>query len=102
MPSLSEEQWRLFSNYLDRALELAESERAPWLAELASAHPGIAAQIEQALAVRDRKEFGEFLSDSPFPSAPIAGPTLIGRRVGPHRIRNRARRHGQRLASPPG
>jgi eukaryotic-like serine/threonine-protein kinase len=94
MPNLSEEQWRLFSDYLDRALELPESERAPWLAELASTHPEIAARIEQALAVRDRKEFGEFLSDSPFPSAPIAGATLIGRRVGPYLIESEIGRGG--------
>lgn len=86
MPNLSEEQWRLFSDYLDRALELVESERAPWLAELASTHPDIAAEIERALAVRERKGYGEFLSDSPFPSAPIATATLIGRRVGPYLI----------------
>ena len=70
MPNLSEEQWRSFSDYLDRALELPESERTPWLAELASTHPEIAAEIERALAVRDRKGYAEFLSDSPFPSAP--------------------------------
>jgi serine/threonine protein kinase len=86
MPNLSDEQWRLFSDYLDRAIEWPESERAPWLAELASAHPEIAAEIERALAARDRKEYGEFLSDSPFPSAPNAGATLIGRRVGPYLI----------------
>jgi eukaryotic-like serine/threonine-protein kinase len=94
MPNLSEEQWRLFSDYLDRALELPESERAPWLAALASTHPEIAAQIEQALSVRDRKDFGEFLSDSPFPSAPIAGATLIGRRVGPYLIESEIGRGG--------
>jgi len=86
MANLSEEQWRVFSDYLDRALELLESERGPWLAELARAHPEIAAEIEQALAVRDRKGYCEFLSDSPFPSASIASATLIGRHVGPYVI----------------
>jgi len=86
MPNLSEEQWRVFSDYLDRALELPEPERGPWLAELASTHPEVAAEIEQALAARHRKEFGEFLSDSPFPGAPAAGATFIGRRIGPYLI----------------
>jgi len=86
MPNLSEDQWRLFSAYLDRALELPESERVPWLAELASAHPDIAVEIKRALGVRDHQGYGEFLSNSPFPGAPIASATLIGRRVGPYLI----------------
>ncbi len=47
-------------------------------------------QIEQALAVRDRKEYGEFLSDSPFPSAADRrrDPHRATRRPLPHRIRN--------------
>jgi eukaryotic-like serine/threonine-protein kinase len=94
MPNSSEEQWRSFSDYLDRALELPESERSPWLAELASTHPDIAAQIEQALAVRGRNGYAEFLSDSPLSSAPIAGTTLIGRRVGPYLIESEIGRGG--------
>src|ERR1700685_3437200 len=94
MPNLSEEQCRSFSDYLDRALELPESERSPWLAELASTHPDIAAQIEQALAVRGRNGYAEFLSDSPLSSAPIAGTTLIGRRVGPYLIESEIGRGG--------
>jgi serine/threonine-protein kinase len=94
MPNLSEEQWRAFSDYLDRALELPEPERAPWLADLASTHPEIAAEIEQALALRGRKEYAGFLSNSPAPSAPIAGATLIGRRVGPYLIESEIGRGG--------
>jgi eukaryotic-like serine/threonine-protein kinase len=94
MPNLSEEQWRSFSDYLDRALELPESERARWLAELASTHPEIAAEIERALAVRDREGYAEFLSDSPYPSLPIAGATLIGRGVGPYIIESEIGRGG--------
>jgi serine/threonine protein kinase len=94
MPNLPEEQWRSFSDFLDRALELPESERLPWLAELASKHPDIAAEIGRALAVRDRNGYAEFLSDSPLPSAPIAGATLIGRRVGPYLIESEIGRGG--------
>jgi serine/threonine protein kinase len=94
MPDLSKEQWRSFSDHLDRALELPESERKPWLAALASTHPEIAAEIERALALRDRKGYAEFLSDSPYPSAPIAGATLIGRRVGPYLIESEIGRGG--------
>jgi serine/threonine-protein kinase len=86
MPNRSEEQWRLFSDNLGRAIELPEGERAPWLAKLACTHPDIAAEIENALAVRGRKDYREFLSDSPFPSAASASATLIGRHVGPYVI----------------
>jgi serine/threonine protein kinase len=94
MPKLSDEKWRLFSAYLDRALELPESERVPWLAELASTHPDIAAEIERALAVRERTGYGEFLSDSPFPIVPIASATLIGRHVGPYLVESEVGRGG--------
>ena len=76
MQNLSAEQWCSFSESLDHALELPESERTPWLAALASTHPDIAAEIERSLAVRDREGYAEFLSDSPFPGAPIAEATL--------------------------
>src|ERR1700722_863597 len=94
MPNLSDEQWRLFSDYLDHALELVESERAPWLAELAATHPEIAAEIEQALAMQVRKGFGEFLAVSPFPDAPTVHATLTGRRVGPYLIESEIGRGG--------
>jgi serine/threonine protein kinase len=94
MPDLSEEQWRLFSDYLERALELVESERASWLAELASTHPEIAVKIEESLAARERKEFGDFLVAPPFSNAPTANATLIGRRVGPYLIESEIGRGG--------
>lgn len=94
MPNLSQEQWRSFSDYLDHALELPEPERASWLAALAREHPDIAAEIERALAVRARAGYDEFLSDSPFPGAPLAGATLIGRRVGPYLIESEIGRGG--------
>src|SRR6202012_3405618 len=84
MPNLSAEQWRLYSDYLERAIELAESERAPWLAELASAHPEIAVKIEESLAARDRKEFGDFFAGPPFLDAPNMFATLIRARVAPY------------------
>src|ERR1700735_5242426 len=94
MPKLSDEKWRLFSAPLDRALELSESERVPWLAELATTHPDITAEIERALAGRERPGYSEFLSASPFPSAPIANAMLIGRHVGPYLIESEAGRGG--------
>jgi serine/threonine protein kinase len=94
MQNLSAEQWCSFSDSLDHALELPESERASWLAALASTHPDIAAEIERSLALRDREGYAEFLSDSPFPGAPIAEATLAGRRVGPYVIESEIGRGG--------
>jgi eukaryotic-like serine/threonine-protein kinase len=94
MPNLSQEQWRSFSDYLDRALELPESERASWLAALASTHHDIAAEIERALSVRGRKGYDEFLSDAPYAGAFIAGATLVGRSVGPYVIESEIGRGG--------
>src|ERR1700742_543329 len=94
MPNLSAEQWRLYSDYLERAIELAESERGPWRADLASGHPEIAVKIEESLAARDRKEFGDFLAASPFSNAPNVYATLIGRRVGPYLIESEIGRGG--------
>lgn len=91
MPNFSEERWRSFSDFLDRALELREPERAPWLAALASTHPDIVVEIERALSVRDRNGYDEFLSDSPFPSV---SPTLTGRQVGAYVIESEIGRGG--------
>lgn len=91
MPNFSAERWRSFSDFLDRALELQEPQRAPWLAALASTHPDIVVEIERALSVRDCSGYDEFLSDSPFPSA---GPTLAGRQVGAYVIESEIGRGG--------
>lgn len=93
MPNLSKEQWQIYSEHLGRALELSESERASWLAELACAHAEIAAEIERALAASDREGYAEFLSSPPIP-APMTGATLVGRRVGPYLIESEIGRGG--------
>ena len=85
MSNLSQEQWRVFSDCLGRALDLPKAERASWLAELAGEHPEVAAEIECALAAREREGYAEFLSDSPMP-LPTAAVPLIGRRIGSYLI----------------
>jgi serine/threonine protein kinase len=94
MPNQSQEAWRTFSEYLGEALDLAESERQPWLLALAVRHPEIAAQIVRALAARERAGFSEFLSDSPLSSEDIVTPALVGRRVGPYLIESEIGRGG--------
>jgi len=86
MPKLSDEQWRLFSESLGRALELPESPRAAWLAAVATQDPAVAAELERSLAAREREGFAEFLSDSAVPGTELPEATLTGRRVGPYLI----------------
>lgn len=84
MPNLSDEQWRSFSAALDQVLELPESQRPAWLAELTAADPMVAAEVQRALATRERDGFAAFLSDSVIPSTELPPATLTGRSVGPY------------------
>jgi hypothetical protein len=60
------EQWRPFSEYLDQALDLPESEREVWLAALSQASPQLAAAVASALSQRERTGYAEF-SKRPLP-----------------------------------
>ena len=67
MPNLSEEQWLLFSDYLDRALEMLQSERAPWLIELASTHPDIAdVRIQDVVGTKEQTVLERLTASQPF------------------------------------
>jgi serine/threonine protein kinase len=84
---LPPEQWRSFSECLDQALDLPESERAQWLAALALTSPSLATAVADALAQRDRSGFSEFLADPLLlPSERPEVATLAGRNVGPYVI----------------
>jgi serine/threonine protein kinase len=56
MTSAVEAEWDAFSECLDRALELPESERVPWLAALADQDPSLAARISQVLGAGAHNE----------------------------------------------
>ena len=86
MTTVPPEQWRPFSEYLDQALDLAEADRAAWLAALAQNNPPIAAAVADALAQRERSGYAEFLAEPLLSREHIVGATLIGRRVGPYVI----------------
>ena len=86
MATVPPEQWGPFSEYLDQALDLAEAERAPWLAALAQSNPDLAAAVADALSQRERTGYAEFLAEPFFPREQIVGSTLIGRHVGPYVI----------------
>jgi eukaryotic-like serine/threonine-protein kinase len=83
---VGEASWDSFSEHLSEALELPEGELKPWLAALAASQPEVAAEIQRVLAARERKEFSEFLAHSALDGAPVAGASLVGRRVGPYLV----------------
>jgi eukaryotic-like serine/threonine-protein kinase len=87
IPTLPPEQWRSFSEYLDLALDLPESDRAPWLAALGESSHELAAAVADALSRRDRTAYSEFLAEPLLlPGELPAGATLVGRNVGPYVI----------------
>ncbi len=86
MTTVPPEEWRPFSEYLDQALDLAEADRAAWLAALAQGNPQIAAAVADALAQRERSGYAEFLAEPLLSREHLLGAGLIGRRVGPYVI----------------
>jgi serine/threonine protein kinase/tetratricopeptide (TPR) repeat protein len=87
MADISAEEWRVLSECLDQALDLDESAREEWLAELRSKDPGMADRVTQAIAAREQPGFSMFMSSaSVLPNEETASLTLIGRRVGAYEI----------------
>src|SRR6202044_3361354 len=87
MKSVTPDQWRSISAYLDQALELEEPARAELLAALAQNDPALAALLSSVLAEREKKAFSQFLADvAPNPLDDIRHATLVGRHVGPYVI----------------
>lgn len=87
MPQLTDEQWRSLSEYLDVALELTETERERWLAELQVLNPEMAAHVARALSVREQQAFAQFLhEDMAVRAEALASASLAGRAVGPYVI----------------
>src|SRR5215470_8695504 len=87
------QNWASLSEYLDRALELTDAERAGWMAELRDREPEVAARLEPLFAMRQRKEFADFLS-SGVPPLAAATASLVGMRIGPYEIEAEAGRGG--------
>jgi serine/threonine-protein kinase len=82
MAEADSELWLRVSPYLDRALELDSSELEPWLAALDSAHPQLAAELRELLALHAANRASGFMERSPL------GPdeSLVGQRIGPYTI----------------
>jgi serine/threonine protein kinase len=87
MADISAEEWRVLSECLDQALDLDESARDTWLAQLKRKDPEMAERVVRAIAVRQQPGFSKFMSSaSVLPSEETLGLTLIGRRVGAYEI----------------
>jgi serine/threonine-protein kinase len=80
------EEWQRVSDGLDRALDLEGEARERFLATLATDAPGIASQVRELLAMRERQGFDAYLADSPPLTGPAPAASLIGRHVGPYVI----------------
>ncbi|HEU5451093.1 MAG TPA: protein kinase [Terriglobales bacterium] len=74
-------RWHELSEYLDQALDLAPTERAPWLAALRESHPAVAEEVESLLADHEQAEQHNFLASSP-PLPLLAA----GARIGAYRL----------------
>jgi serine/threonine protein kinase/tetratricopeptide (TPR) repeat protein len=85
--NLPPDQWRLFSEALDQALDTPEADRAQWLAALAIRSPDIAAKVADALAQGNRAASAGFLEEPLLlPRVAPVSATLVGRNVGPYVI----------------
>ena len=76
MSGVDREQWPQLGPLLDRALELPEEERAPWLEELRSRSPGLAAELISLLSGERAADWQGFLAQ-PFEPR-LKGLTLGG------------------------
>jgi len=65
MAEADNELWMRVSPYLDRALELDGSELQPWLAALDSAHPQLAAELRELLALHFANRASGFMERAP-------------------------------------
>ena len=77
MRTLTPEQWRSLSPYLDEVLELAPEERQPWLQSLQERDAEMASALQSLLAEQEELQGEGFLEKSvPRFSAGLAGQTL--------------------------
>jgi eukaryotic-like serine/threonine-protein kinase len=83
MPALSRERWQAVSPYLDRAIEMGEGERGPWLASLRAEEPAVAADLEMLLEERSSLDQEGFLEGS---ALPPASASLAGQKIGAYTV----------------
>ncbi len=84
MPGLSPERWQVVSPYLDRALEMASTERTAWLAGLRAADSALAAEVQALLEERSALSREGFLEGG---APALPGPaSLAGQTIGAYTL----------------
>ncbi|HWZ82723.1 MAG TPA: serine/threonine-protein kinase [Terriglobales bacterium] len=84
MSTLTPEQWRTLTPYLNQALDMAETERAGWLSSLRAQDPDLAAHLESLLAEHSHLAQEGFLDTGPTPLDDDPG--LAGQVIGPYTL----------------
>jgi eukaryotic-like serine/threonine-protein kinase len=74
MPALGGERWKVLSPHLDRAFEMTLQERGPWLEQLASGDPTLAAELRGLLDEHRLLGESRFLEQTVSVSDQAAGP----------------------------
>ncbi len=82
MAKMDSNLWRQVSPYLDKALELAQSEREPWLADMEKAQPEIARELRELLKLHAEVRGSGFLERSVL----SADDSLVGENIGAYTI----------------
>src|SRR4029450_11123850 len=91
MSTLSPDQWRALSPYLDKALSLSGDARIAWLAPLRSQDPALAKRIETLLVEHNSEEEHGFLQQAP---KGVFDGGFVGQVVGAYKLVSMIRRGG--------
>ena len=86
MPPINPERWRALSPYLDQALDVAEEDRAAWLAALSSRDPALADDLQHILAQQRGVSRSRFLERAVLDPQAAAAVTLAGQVLGAYRL----------------
>jgi serine/threonine protein kinase len=82
MHTLTPDQWKEVSSYLDEILELVPEERAAWLVSLATKDARLASMVQTLLDEQQQLELEGFLEMSPISK----GAGLVGQKVGAYTL----------------
>ena len=83
MPTLTPDQWKEMSAYLDQALTLPDEQRKGWLAALRERDPGLAARVKRLLDEHGELSAAKFLEQP----IPVPGPDAIaGQTIGDYKL----------------
>jgi eukaryotic-like serine/threonine-protein kinase len=86
MPPLSADRWRTLSPYLDEALEIADRDRAAWLASICSRDAALGADLRILLAEHVAVHECGFLESAVLPGRAAPAPSLAGQILGAYRL----------------